>query len=475
MAAVETASAEGDGVLAGLDAPPEQRGWRWLLVGKALVAIATGVLAAGIWVVVLVEAEIERDRALERTHVDVSNLATAFGAHVERTLLGVDQMLVAIRSDVMRRSGSIDLSGAIESAPALRDLGAAVAVADATGRIVADNVGGVRPPVSIADRDYFRAHRAGGDRPMIGEPVISRLTQRCVITVSRPLFTENGTFDGVVIIAFLPDYLVNLYRQLEIGRSGAVALLGSDGVIWARVGPMPVDCGRQTPVRPGTTSLLSDGQARVVRSQIDGVDRIFAMRRVGQLPLWVTVGLGRDEVLEKTERETTRLTVFGAVATAGLVVFGLLLARDAERRRRAETALRRLNADLAAARATAEARTQQLAATMCHLRDGLSIYDSDHRLVLSNEAHRRLMDLPESLIQPGVSAHDVLRFRAARGDFGPCDPDEEERRRFETIVDAARQGLNEIRRMRTGRLIEMQRTVTPDGGFVSLYRDVTEH
>ncbi|MGE0724326.1 MAG: ATP-binding protein, partial [Alphaproteobacteria bacterium] len=42
-------------------------------------------------------------------------------------------------------------------------------------------------------------------------------------------------------------------------------------------------------------------------------------------------------------------------------------------------------------------------------------------------------------------------------------------------LDAARQGLNEIRRMRTGRLIEMQRTVTPDGGFVSLYRDVTEH
>jgi len=54
---------------------------------------------------------------------------------------------------------------------------------------------------------------------------------------------------------------------------------------------------------------------------------------------------------------------------------------------------------------------------------GIGVFDSAFRLNFCNPAFRNLRGYPDDLCRPGVSLHDLLRYNAQRGDFGPGDVD----------------------------------------------------
>ncbi|MGI9411349.1 MAG: PAS-domain containing protein, partial [Hyphomicrobiaceae bacterium] len=55
---------------------------------------------------------------------------------------------------------------------------------------------------------------------------------------------------------------------------------------------------------------------------------------------------------------------------------------------------------------------------------GIAIYDAELRLVVSNEAFARLLNLPaEFFAAEEVTMEDFFRFNAERGEYGPGDPD----------------------------------------------------
>jgi hypothetical protein len=55
------------------------------------------------------------------------------------------------------------------------------------------------------------------------------------------------------------------------------------------------------------------------------------------------------------------------------------------------------------------------------IQQALSIYDADLRLVLSNRRFEEMFELPKSLITPGASFADTIRYVATRGDYGALD------------------------------------------------------
>jgi signal transduction histidine kinase/DNA-binding NarL/FixJ family response regulator len=146
------------------------------------------------------------------------------------------------------------------------------------------------------------------------------------------------------------------------------------------------------------------------------------------------------------------------VATGGAV----LMYRDI-------TELKTREGELAAAR-----ETQQL--ILDNMTDGVVLLDRELRFKLGNRAATRFHDLPDAVARPGASAVDAMRYRAARGEFGPPPEDPAE---FEALVESRLALVRhpgsppDIRRTASGAWIEASSVATPGGDVLVIYRDVT--
>ena len=107
------------------------------------------------------------------------------------------------------------------------------------------------------------------------------------------------------------------------------------------------------------------------------------------------------------------------------------------------------------------------------LNQGVSIYDADGRLVVCNQIFLDLFDIPEELTRPGTQITDILRHFAERGDFGPGDIDDLVRGRLSIVTN---KDIDSFRRvLPNGRVIQFSQSFLPDGGFVTVYADISEH
>ena len=126
-------------------------------------------------------------------------------------------------------------------------------------------------------------------------------------------------------------------------------------------------------------------------------------------------------------------------------------------------------------RAEAEARQQEelLRTTLDHLRYGMAIFDRQGRLVASNPLTARLCGLRPEQVVLGTHVDDLLHDQIARGEFGPPGPGTEELIR--RAADTPRSGPGRYVRTRAdGTVVEITTDLTPDGGFVRTFVDITE-
>jgi len=120
----------------------------------------------------------------------------------------------------------------------------------------------------------------------------------------------------------------------------------------------------------------------------------------------------------------------------------------------------------------AESPAAVLRAVLQHIRQGVSVFGPDLRLRYCNDRFRTLLDLPEALTRPGTALDDIIRHQAGIGEFGQVDADAEVARRRRLYWAP---WLRSWERQRpNGRWLEIVRDPMPDGGFVSLYADITE-
>jgi signal transduction histidine kinase len=164
------------------------------------------------------------------------------------------------------------------------------------------------------------------------------------------------------------------------------------------------------------------------------------------------------------------LLVLGALAW---VWTRLRWARGAERQLERERAMLALAYEqLSLAKTAAEARAAQFNATLAGMSDGLMVVDRDFRLLLWNDRFADVTGVPASILAPGLPLEAMLRAQAAAGEFGPVDIEAEVARRLSLARGHRDYGVVERTRP-NGRTIELRRNALPDGGFVTLYTDVT--
>jgi diguanylate cyclase (GGDEF)-like protein len=137
-----------------------------------------------------------------------------------------------------------------------------------------------------------------------------------------------------------------------------------------------------------------------------------------------------------------------------------------------------LTPDIAAvSRAIAQAQATPcnpriLQAIIDHLPSGVTLFDDSLQMVVCNQLFRTLLDFPDSLFAGGLPSFQHLAlFNARRGEYGPGEPEE----LAAAVVARARQRTAHVleRARPNGTFLEIRGTPLPEGGFVSIYTDIT--
>jgi signal transduction histidine kinase len=106
------------------------------------------------------------------------------------------------------------------------------------------------------------------------------------------------------------------------------------------------------------------------------------------------------------------------------------------------------------------------------VRQGISVFDRDMRLICWNRQFRELLGLPADYGQVGVSLYDIIRYCAQKGFYGPGHEDNLVRDRMEKLV--VHQVTFHERMHHANIVLEIRTNPMPDGGIVTTYTDITE-
>jgi signal transduction histidine kinase/CheY-like chemotaxis protein len=106
------------------------------------------------------------------------------------------------------------------------------------------------------------------------------------------------------------------------------------------------------------------------------------------------------------------------------------------------------------------------------IQQALTIYDRDLRLAVCNRRFQEMFALPDWLVTPGADFSDTIRYLATRGDYGDVGNVDEF---VSTRVEIARAfEPHYMERTRAnGRTISVEGTPLPQGGWVTVYTDIT--
>ncbi|MBD3665787.1 PAS-domain containing protein [Sulfitobacter sp. TSTF-M16] len=103
----------------------------------------------------------------------------------------------------------------------------------------------------------------------------------------------------------------------------------------------------------------------------------------------------------------------------------------------------------------------------------LTIYDNDLRLAVCNAPFQQMFDLPDALVTPGATFEDTIRHLAERGEYGEIA--DVETFVAERVNVARAFAPHYMERTRAnGRTISVEGSPLPQGGWVTVYTDITQ-
>ncbi len=460
----------------------------------AAILLPALLLVAAIWLGTISAIHTQRRDAEARIVAGLTNQASNFQDQIRRQILVLDQTLRILVTGWAADPAKFSLSAWQGRAVALADVSRDLLLADSNGIVVQSTLPDTAG-ADISSRAYFayaRQHgmpQPGGDLPLpdnaydayLGPPVTDPILREPHIDVARSLRRSDGSFGGVVVAEWRVSTITAQFNAADIGEGALIELVGlTDGKLRAVVGQDDLGPGDQLTGTQMFAELRSSPNGTWIgRSTPRGIVRIHAFRSIPGRDLAVVVGVDYDAALALTRAWELEARLFAGGASVlimGMAVM-LMVGVAQGRRRQATMAFDRAmltsaNSQLEIAKAHADAKTAQLQATLEGMSDGVAMMDRHLRLVEWNRQFPEIAGVPRDMLRVGLSMEDILRAQAKAGQFGPVDVEAEVARRMDVLRSGGQ--IGPVERLRPdGHVIELRRNRLPDGGFVTLYADVT--
>ncbi len=453
-------------------------------LGSLAILWTVGCLIAATWMFTVRSIEAQRIEVSDRITARVTNQALIFSEQVGRQILTMDQTLRILARSWERDPRQFDLDIWRGQIIAVSGISRDMILVDENG-IVRQSSLPEAVGRSVADFDFFRQFRekpASRETLFVGPATIDPLVRLWHLNVARALRHPDGSFAGAISLDYRVSALTDIFTQTNVGAGGLVAMIGlDDGRIRAAIGPSVVD--------PEAT--VSDTRMfRAMQSQPNGVWagpsasdavlRIHAFHDVPDRDLVIVVAMDEASAMQPATEWRFQARGFASgITVLLLIIAGIWLRATSQARKReamlaAERAvLAASNAQLEAARAHASAKTEQLEATLRGMTDGVAMMDTHHCLVEWNHRFPEIAGIPPDMLRVGLPMEEILRAQALGGQFGPLDDVEAEISRRMERLRSGRFGTTE-RPTPDGRVVELRRNRLPDGGYVTLYSDITD-
>jgi signal transduction histidine kinase len=158
--------------------------------------------------------------------------------------------------------------------------------------------------------------------------------------MTRRISYPDGSFKGVVVVSMDPQYFTQLYNDIDVGKYGVIALIGSDGVIRVRRVGDQISMGMDVSNSPVFKAMQANGRGLITAvSTIDGRERILAYEKLQHYPLQVSVGIDIEERLAPYYIDRNQSLLLAALISAVILLFTasiiILIGRLIESRERA--------------------------------------------------------------------------------------------------------------------------------------------
>lgn len=181
---------------------------------------------------------------------------------------------------------------------------------DAEGNIAA-NTGYPRigQGANIADREYFRQLRATPDAGLvISKPLIGRVRNKQVVIFARAYTNAQGHFQGIAYVSVELAALSDLFAKLQLDTDASVGLLSNDDYLVLARYPAhkdPLMLGKRIQME-SFVRAMQQGQpvvGMVDTSKVDGIQRVYSLRKLDRWPYFVGLGLSTDALLAPWYRQ----------------------------------------------------------------------------------------------------------------------------------------------------------------------------
>ncbi len=433
-----------------------------------------------VWVSVIHSMSVERTQALRGAVQSTGNLARAFEEHVVRSVKQADQALLAMRKSYQGDPDHFDIPTWRQRTLALSDFTFQVSLADRHGLLRASNLASTGSTIDLSDREHFRVQLdPAQDALFVSKPVLGRASNKWSIQLTRKVFAENGSFDGVIVMSLDPEYFTRFYRSVDLGGAGVVLLSGTDGVVRASgsAAGVSAQASGQPPAAIGSQHIaarLSAASAQALAGSFSmpslGSEpaRLYSYRGVTGFPLIVAVGIGETELLQPYDASRHMYVAIGILLTAVLMAVTVLVLVRQGRLARAREALRQSEARTAH-------KSHLLETALEHMSQGIVMIDADHRVQVINRQALLKLGLPADLMTTRPKFSEVLRWQWQHGEFGDDGGDlDAASRQFVLSGGVSDQPHCYERRRSNGTTLEIRSAPLPGGGIVRTYSDVTQ-
>ncbi len=274
-----------------------------------------------------------------------------------------------------------------------------------------------------------------------------------------------------------------MFGQADLGPGALDAVVSlNDGKLRAVLGPAMIGANASIDGTPIFAAIQRANHGIWIgRSPIDRLTRLHAFRRLPNHAWAVIVAVDQQEAMRPAAIWRRQSDLFAGCITMALAGMALLLLQSRRQERLQAAALAEdravlasANTELEVARAVAATKAEQLEATLGGMSDGVSMFDARMCLVAWNEGFPGVAGVPADILRVGLPIEEILRAQVLGGQFGEVDSTEAEiARRMRRLRSGS---FAVVQRQRPdGHTIELRRNSLPEGGFVTLYADITEH